>query len=64
MIYLYVPEVKWFFMLDIYSKNEKEDLSSAEKKELARLVEHLKRQARRAATLPKPGERRSRGLIL
>lgn len=45
VIYLYVSEAKRFYMLDIYGKDEKDDLSSAEKKTLARLVEELKRQA-------------------
>lgn len=45
VIYLYVPESKWFFMLDIYGKDEKDDLSPAQKKSLARLVDELKRQA-------------------
>lgn len=45
VIYLYVPESKWFHMLDIYGKDEKDDLSSAEKKVLAQLVDELKRQA-------------------
>ena len=47
-IYLYVPEAKWFFMLDIYGKDEKDDLSTAEKKVLSKLVDELKRQARAA----------------
>ena len=45
VIYLYVPEAKWFFMLDIYGKNEKDDLSTAQKKMLSQLVDELKRQA-------------------
>lgn len=45
VIYLYVSEAKWFYMLDIYGKDEKDDLSSAEKKTLAQLVDELKRQA-------------------
>lgn len=45
VIYLHVPEAKWFFMLDIYGKNEKDDLSSAEKKWLSQLVHELKQQA-------------------
>ena len=45
VVYLYVPQAKWFYMLDIYGKNEKDDLSSAEKKVLAQLVDELKRQA-------------------
>jgi len=32
-------------MLDIYGKDEKDDLSSAEKKVLAQLVDEQKRQA-------------------
>ena len=48
VIYLYVAEAKWFFMLDIYGKDEKDDLSPAEKKSLAKLVDELKRQARAA----------------
>ena len=46
MIYLYVPEAKWFFMLDIYGKDEKDDLTDEEKKILATLVAELKRQAK------------------
>lgn len=49
VIYLYVPSAKWFFLLDIYGKDEKDDLSTAEKKILAGLVEELKEQAREAA---------------
>lgn len=45
VVYLYVPQAKWFYMLDIYGKHEKDDLSSAEKKVLAQLVDELKRQA-------------------
>ena len=45
VIYLYVPEAKWFFMLDIYGKDEQDDLSPAQKKTLAQLVDELKRQA-------------------
>ena len=45
VIYLYVPAAKWFYMLDIYGKDEKDDLSPPEKKTLAQLVDELKRQA-------------------
>jgi hypothetical protein len=57
VIYLYVPEAKRFFMLDIYGKDEKDDLSAAEKKAFAALVDILKRQAK--ATVD-PGIRRKR----
>lgn len=46
VIYLYVKEVNWFFMVDVYGKNEKEDLSAAEKKVLAKLASELKFQAK------------------
>ncbi len=45
VISLYVPEAKWFFMLDIYGKDEQDDLSPAQKKTLAQLVDELKQQA-------------------
>lgn len=48
VVYLYVPEAKWFFMLDIYGKDEQDDLSADQKKLLTQLVDELKRQARAA----------------
>ena len=45
VIYLYVPETEWFFMLDIYGKDEKDDLTAAEKRTLSQLVDELRRQA-------------------
>jgi hypothetical protein len=47
IIYLHVPEVDWIFFLDVYDKNEKEDLSTAERKILRHLAEKLKETARR-----------------
>jgi hypothetical protein len=44
--YLDIPEKKKLYLFVIYSKNIKEDLSSAEKKELSKLVEYLKKEAR------------------
>src|SRR5579862_204001 len=46
VIYLYVAEAKRFFMLDIYGKDEKDDLNAADKKALAALVDDLKQQAK------------------
>ena len=46
VIYLYVPEAKWFFMLDIYDKDEQEDLTADEKRTLSNLATELKRQAK------------------
>ncbi len=48
MIYLHIPEARWFYMLDIYDKDEKEDLSAAQKKELSKLAAQLKREAKTA----------------
>ncbi|MEI7698585.1 MAG: type II toxin-antitoxin system RelE/ParE family toxin [Planctomycetia bacterium] len=49
VIYLYVPEACWFFMLDIYSKDEQENLSAAERRLLSQLATELKTQAKFAA---------------
>jgi len=48
VIHLYVPEAKWFFMLDVYGKDEKDDLSSDEKKVLSKLATELKQHAQAA----------------
>ncbi|HEV8059572.1 MAG TPA: type II toxin-antitoxin system RelE/ParE family toxin [Gemmataceae bacterium] len=45
VIYLHVPEANRFYMLDIYGKDEKDDLSAYEKKELRILAEELKTEA-------------------
>jgi len=45
VIYLHVPTAKRFYLLDIYGKDEKEDLSAAEKKQLRQLAEQLKKEA-------------------
>jgi hypothetical protein len=45
IIYLHVPIAERFYMLDVYSKNEKSDLSASEKKQLKQLAEQLKREA-------------------
>ena len=45
LIYLYIPIAKRFYMLDIYDKNERDDLSANEKKQRRRLAEKLKREA-------------------
>ncbi len=46
IIYLFVPEQDWIFLLDLYGKNEKDDLSRKEKKVLARLAARIKETAR------------------
>src|SRR6266851_7355075 len=45
VIYLHVPTAKRFYLLDIYGKDEKDDLSADEKKQLRRLVEQRKKEA-------------------
>lgn len=50
VIYLYVPEAHLFYMLDIYGKDEKDDLSGAEKKQLSNMVDELRAEAQSAVT--------------
>jgi hypothetical protein len=45
VIYLHVPEARWFYMLDIYGKDEKDDLSNDEKKLLSELCDELRMEA-------------------
>lgn len=45
VIYLHVPEAKRFFMIDIYGKDEKVDLSPREKKSMKEFAETSKRVA-------------------
>ena len=42
MIYLYLPDQNSIFLLDVYGKDEKDDLTSEEKKALARLAARIK----------------------
>jgi hypothetical protein len=60
VIYLYVPEAKWFFMLDAYDKDEQDDLTAAEKKVLSGLARELKQQAKAAAEHPRRARQRRR----
>jgi hypothetical protein len=46
IIYLYLPERSWIFLLDIYGKDEKDDLSREEKKILSRLASRIKDAAK------------------
>jgi len=48
-IYLHIPEADQFLMLDIYGKNEAEDLTPAEKKSLRELAREYKRLTVEAA---------------
>lgn len=42
IIYLFIPEQDWIFLLDIYGKDEKDDLTREEKKVLAGLATRIK----------------------
>jgi putative transcriptional regulator len=44
LIYLYIPQTAHFLMLDIYGKNEKEDLSANDKRDLRQLAQVFKEQ--------------------
>lgn len=46
IIYLYLAELNWILLLDIYGKGEKDDLTVEEKKVLARLASRIKEEAR------------------
>jgi hypothetical protein len=45
VIYLHVPKAKRFYLLDVYRKDEKDDLSTEEKKHLRQLAQQLKKEA-------------------
>lgn len=45
VIYLHVPEARRFYMIDVYGKDEKDDLSAAEKKVLKKLAGRLAAEA-------------------
>lgn len=50
VIYLHVPEANWILLLDIYDKNEQEDLTAAEKKVLKGLAQRFKEQVIQAVS--------------
>jgi hypothetical protein len=51
VIYIHIPDLRVLFMLDVYGKDEADDLTSGEKKELqtfaTQLVEELRERNRR-----------------
>ena len=57
IIYLYVPEVSRFLLLDVYSKDEADDLAPEERKFLAGLAEEYRAEAIAAGTRRKRGKR-------
>jgi hypothetical protein len=50
VIYLHVPQANWIFLLDVYGKDEKEDLTAVEKKILKKLATKFKEEAIRNAS--------------
>ena len=51
VIYIHIPDLRVLFMLDVYGKDEADDLTSGEKKELqtfaTQLVEELRERSKR-----------------
>ncbi|MGH7830586.1 MAG: type II toxin-antitoxin system RelE/ParE family toxin [Candidatus Binatia bacterium] len=47
IIYVYLPEQEWVFLLDIYGKDEKDDLTGQEKKVLAGLAGRVKEETKK-----------------
>jgi hypothetical protein len=45
VIYLHIPAAGRFYLLDLYGKDEKDNLAASEKKLLRQLAEELKREA-------------------
>ena len=45
VIYLHVPEAKRFYMIDVYGKDEQDDLSPADKKRFRQLALAVKAEA-------------------
>jgi hypothetical protein len=45
VIYLHVPEADWIYLLDIYDKNEREDVNQDERDALAQLATMYRAEA-------------------
>lgn len=46
MIYIVIPDLQTFYLLDVYDKDEADDLTSSEKRELRALAEDLIKELR------------------
>ena len=55
VLYLHIPESNWFYLLDAYGKNEREDLSAEQKKILAKLADEFRAQAKTRRARQKQG---------
>ncbi len=60
IIYVYIPEARWFYMLDIYGKDEKDDLSNEEKQCLAELIDEFRAQAIASVNRAIPARRKGK----
>lgn len=54
IIYLHMPEVDQILLLDVYDKDETNDLTAAERRALAALADEFRREALSAARQPVP----------
>lgn len=50
VIYLYIPDVKRFYMIDVYGKDEQDDLSPADKKAFRVLTQAIRNAAEASKT--------------
>lgn len=41
VIYIWIPDISVFYLLDVYGKDEAEDLSSVDKKQMKKLADRL-----------------------
>jgi hypothetical protein len=45
IIYLWIPEIRWIFLILAYGKDERDDLSSTDKKRLREMARQLRRES-------------------
>lgn len=57
IIYLYIPEISRFLLLDVYNKDEADDLTKEERKFLAELAERYRTEALEAEARRRRGRR-------
>lgn len=52
ILYLHIPEVDWIYLVHAYGKDEKDDLSKAERDQLAQIAQEIKVAALRSTRNP------------
>ena len=50
IVYLHIPEANWIYLIKIYSKEEKDNLTASEKNVLRKLAMEMKREALRTTS--------------